>query len=254
MFINIENKKLKVRYYAEELKFPKSIKEEIDRKWDEIIKENPSLWNGNVACVSEIKIDENNIEVICKKSTYAHYLYQERVGLPKEYECRNISAGSLLETSDGYFVLCELDDNTSFPRVLQIPGGNIDKKDIENNEINCLKTIIRETKEEVNIDLDDTNIVKEYKINGLYNADDEKQPGLQVFAIVKLNMNKAEMENHFKNYYEWLLNNKGELEIKKLHFLHKNNCLEEFEKLNNPKRAYIKPLLEHNIITYEESL
>lgn len=246
MFINIENKKLLVRYYSEELNLPNSIKEEIDKNWDEFIKENPSLWNGNIACVSQIKIDDNHVEIICKKSTYAHYLYQERVGLPKEYECRNISAGSLLETNDGYFVLCELDDNTSFPKVLQIPGGNIDKKDMENNEINCLKTIIRETKEEVNINLDDKNIVKEYKINGLYDADEEAQPGVRVFAIVKLNINRDEMEKHFEKYYEWLIHNDGELEIKKLHFLHKNNSLEEFEKLNNPKRSYLKLLLENN--------
>ena len=254
MFINIEDKELIVKYLDEYIKLPNEIQKKIDLEWERIIEDNPTLWDGNISCVYDVKINCNHIEVMCMKSKYSHYLYQERIGLPKEYECRNISAGSLLETSDGYFILCELDSNTSYPTVLQIPGGNIDKKDINNGEIDCLKTIIRETKEEVNIDLNDKSFVKEYKINGFYNADDGIQPGTQVFAIVKLNMNKAEMENHFKNYYEWLLNNKGELEIKKLHFLHKNNCLEEFENLNNPKRAYIRPLLEHNIITYEESL
>ena len=246
MFLNIENKKLIVKYYDEYIDLPEQIQSKIDNKWNEILKENPTLWDGDIACVYNVKVDGNNIEVICKKSKYSHYLYQERVGLPKEYECRNFTAGSLLETNDGYFILCELDDNTSFPGVLQIPGGNIDKKDVENNEINCLKTIARETIEEVHIDLNDKKVVKEYKLNGFYNADDGIQPGVQVFAVVRLNMNRNEMEKHFKDYYEWLLQNNGELEIKKLHFLSKNNCLKEFEKLNNPKRSYLKLLLEHN--------
>lgn len=158
----------------------------------------------------------------------------------------------MLETNDGFFVLCELDDKTSFPKVLQIPGGNIDKKDINNGEIDCLKTIIRETKEEVNIDLNNKSVVQEYKINGFYNADEGVQPGTQVFALVKLNINKEEMEKHFENYYKWLLDNNGELEIKKIHFLHKNNCLEELEKLNNPKRSYLKPLLQYNSINHSK--
>lgn len=246
MFLNIENKKIIVKFWDEYIDLPQQIQSKIDSKWNNILKENPTLWDGDIACVSNIKIQANSIEVLCKKSKYSHYIYQERVGLPKEYECRNISAGALLETSDGYFVLGELDINTSYPTVLQVPGGNIDKKDIDNGKIDCLKTIIRETKEEVNIDLNDREMVKSYKINGFYNADEEDQPGVQVFAIAKLNMNRDEMEKHFKNYYEWLLKNNGELEIRKLHFLNKNNCLEELEKLNNPKRKYLKSLLEYN--------
>ena len=110
MFTNIENKNLIVKYYGESIIFPKEILEKINAKWEEIIQENSSLWNGEIWCVSKIETSNNNIELLCKKSKYSHYLYGERIGLPKEYECRNISAGSLLETKDGYFVICELTD------------------------------------------------------------------------------------------------------------------------------------------------
>ncbi len=247
MFLNIENKKLEVKYSDEYIKLPKEIQSKIGSNWNEIIEENPTLWNGDIACVKSVKIEDNNIEILCQKSTYSHYLYQERVGLSKEYECRNISAGSLLETSDDYFVVCELDMNTSYPTVLQVPGGNIDKKDINDGHIDCLKTLIRETKEEVNIDLNDKKKVKEYKINGFYNADEGIQPGVQIFAKAKLNMNRDELEKHFEQYYRYLKSNNGEIEIKKLHFLTKSNCIEELEKLGNPKRSYLKGLLEHNL-------
>ena len=247
MFIGIENKEIIINYQDEYISLPDEIQKKIDSKWSEIIKENPNLWDGDISCVYNVEIEENIIKVQCKKSKYSHYLYQERVGLPKEYECRNISAGSLMETSDGYFVLGELDKNTSYPTVLQVPGGNVDKKDIENDKVDCLKTIIRETKEEVNIDFNDKKLVKSYRLVGFYHADEGIQPGVQVFAKVELNLSKSEMNNYFKNYYNWLLKNNGELEIKRLHFLHRNTCLEEFDRLNNPKRFYLRPLLEYNI-------
>ena len=247
MFINVEDKKIIVRYYGENLVLPNHISEKVNAKWEEIRKENPSLWNGEIQCVSKIKINNDSIELICKKSTYAHYLYGERIGLPKEYECRNISAGVLLETKDGYFTICELDDNTSYPGVLQVPGGNIDKKDIFEYEINYLKTIIRETIEEINIDLNDKKIVKAYKVSGFYNADEGLQPGVQIFAIAKLNILKDELEEHFKKYYKYLKENNGEIEIKKLHFLNKGKCIEELEKKKKKKRTYLKGLLENSI-------
>lgn len=247
MFINIENKNVSVKFINEYIKFTKEIQDKIDAKWKNIILENPMLWDGDISCVYDVEIGEKSINIFCKKSKYSHYLYQERIGLPKEYECRNISAGSLIETTDNYFVICELDKNTSFPGVLQVPGGNIDKKDINGDRIDYLKTIIRETMEEINIDLNDKKIVKDYKTNLLFNADEGIQPGTQIFAKVNLNLNKKELEKYFKDYYESLLQNNGELEIGKLHFLHKNNCLEELEKLNNPKRPYLKGLLENNL-------
>lgn len=57
-----------------------------------------------------------------KKSDYAHYLYGERIGYQKEYECKNLSAGCLLETIDGYYIVGKLDENTSNPTILQVTG------------------------------------------------------------------------------------------------------------------------------------
>ena len=82
---------------------------------------------------------------------------------------------------------------------------------------------------------------------GFYLADEGVKPSVQFFAKAKLNLSKDEMNKHFEDYYNWLLRNNGELEIKRLHFLHKNTCLEELDKLNNQKKSYLRPLLEFNI-------
>lgn len=244
MFINLEEKDLTIKYYNEYLNLPKEIQTKIDMKWKEVKKDNPMLWDGDIFCVQDIRNTDKGIKIICKKSKYSHYLYQERVGLPQEYECRNISAGTLIETSDEYFVIGELAQKTSFPGVLQVPGGNIDNKDIKNGEIILLNTIIRETKEEIDIDLNDKNMVTKYKVIFFYNADEGIQPGLQVFATAKLTINRIDMENHFNKYYKMLEQTGREIELKKLHFLNKHKCIDEIEQLNNPKRNYLKPLLE----------
>ena len=80
------------------------------------------------------KLDKS-VEIICKKSDYAHYLYGERIGLPEEHCCTNLSAGSLLETKDNYYVVGELDLKASYPGVLQVTGGNIDKEDTEEKAV-----------------------------------------------------------------------------------------------------------------------
>ena len=68
------------------------------------------------------------------------YMEKELV-VKKEYECKNLSAGCLLETIDGYYIVGELDENTSYPTMLQVTGGGIDQKDIFGENIDVEKTI-----------------------------------------------------------------------------------------------------------------
>ena len=129
-----------------------------------------NIWNGEVFCISKCNIKDEEVHINCKKSDYAHYLYGERVGLPKEYECRNLSAGCLIETMDGYYVIWELDDSTSYPGMLQTTGGGIDKQDIIGEKIYVEKTILREAKEELNINLNNS------KISYMYISEENEQP------------------------------------------------------------------------------
>lgn len=50
----------------------------------------------------------------------------------------------MLETIDGYYVVGELDENTSYPTMLQVTGGGIDLKDIYDENIDVDNTIKRE--------------------------------------------------------------------------------------------------------------
>ena len=244
MIYKIDDKIMQVTLKEETIQLPMDLKEEINKNFENMKKAGANVWNGEVLCVSECNIEDDKVEIICKKSDYAHYLYGERIGCPKEYECKNLSAGCLLETVDGYYIVGELDDNTSYPTMLQVTGGGIDKKDIVGEKINVEETIVREAKEELNIDLNDENNIIYNKISYIYITEANEQPGVQLFSKAKTRMTAKEIQNHFKNYYNYLKENNLEIEFKKLHFLKKENAIEELKKLNNPRRSYLNPLLE----------
>ena len=60
-------------------------------------------------------------------------------------------------------------------------------------------------------------------------------------------MTAKEMDNYFNNYYNYLKKNSLEIEFKKLHFLKKENAIEELMRLNNPKRNYLEPLIQMDL-------
>lgn len=243
MIYNIENKNVKVILKDEIIELPEELKEKIRENFENILKTGVNVWDGEVLCVSDCNLKENEVEIICKKSSYSHYLYGERIGCQKEYECKNLSAGCLIETIDGYYVVGELDDTTSYPGMLQTTGGGVDKKDIKNGSIDIEQTIKREAIEELNINLDDKNIVLDNKLSYIYISEENEQPGIQVFSKAKVKMTANEMENYFNEYYKYLKENNLELEFKKLFFVKIENATEELSKLKNKRRNYLLPLV-----------
>ena len=235
---------MKAELRDETIKLPQDLRKKIDINFEKMRSTGANIWNGEVMCVSDVNISDKQVEIICKKTDYAHYLYGERVGCSKEYECRNLSAGCLLETSDGYYVVGELDDSTSYPGMLQVTGGGVDKKDITEGQIDILQTIKRETKEEMNIDLDDNMLVQESGICYIYISGEGEQPGVELFVKAKIKFTAREMQEYFEKYYKYLQENGLELEFKTLHYFSKKHPGEDLEKLNNPRRYYLKSLMQ----------
>jgi len=241
MISKINNKEIKILYEDANINLPEEILNKIKENWKKIEQEKSNVWNGKVTCISEFIENDTKIEIRCKNSDYAHYLYDERIGLPQEYRCTNLSAGCILKTLDNYLIVGELDELTSYPTMLQIPGGNVDKNDIDGNNVNIIKTINRETLEEVNIDLENKELVSNYKISYIYKPDVGESQGVQILAVANLNMTKEEMEKYYKEYYKYLSDNVLEKEFKTIHFL---NSVEQLEKMSNPKRPYLLPLIK----------
>lgn len=243
MLKNIEGTTIKIKFKDEILELPKDIKEQISIFWKQSKKDNPSLFNGELICVSGYKEVNSLIEITCKRTLYSHHLYDERVGLPKGYGCHNLVVGCLLETSDNYYVIGEMASNTSVPNCLQIPGGNVDNTDIKEERVDIFNALIRECKEEVNINLEDKNMIESFKLKYI-SIPNEKSNAYLIIAKSKLRMTKKEMIEYYKEYLTYLKDNNLEIEFSNLHFINKKKTKEELNKLKNPKRSYLEELLE----------
>lgn len=234
------SKTIIIKYEERETKLSNELKEKIEKFWKKAVEENSNLYNGPDYTIEKIEEDENEIKMIATKTNYAHYLYDERIGIKeKEYKCNVPWGGIILETKDNYLVLGEMDKTTSVPYFLQIPGGGIDKKDIYEGIININQTIKRELKEEINLNLEDID----YKIKYI-EVPDKARHAYGFIAIGKLVKTKEELQKHFEEYKKFLIQNNLEIEFNKLVFLDKNNAIKEFDRLENPKRPYLSNLIK----------
>ena len=65
--------------------------------------------------MSVTKFEElpDKIKLSIQKTNYAHYLFDERVGIEKQYSCYNLYSAILLETKDKYYIIGEMSEITS---------------------------------------------------------------------------------------------------------------------------------------------
>ena len=145
-------KQVKTKTIHKRMNLPQSLRDKIDEFWKKQVKVNPNLFNGEVWNVTKMEENKDNILLTIEKTDYAHYLYDERHGIEEKYACHNLAGGTYIVTKDGYAVVGELDDTTSYPRMMQVSGGGIDEKyDIVNGEFDLIKTAKRELKEELGL-------------------------------------------------------------------------------------------------------
>lgn len=237
------NKKIEAIKSDKELQLPEDLRKEIEKFWEEQVKLNPHLFNGQVWSVVKFEELPDKLRLTIQKTNYAHYLYDERVGIKGKYGCYNLNCGILLETKDGYYIIGEMNETTSYPKGLQISGGNLDQNDIKpDGEVDIVNNIARELKEELNIDLFDKNLVEEYKMQYMEIPEGKRHSYAPMMKGI-LSITAKQMEEQYREYKE-ILEQKGEdVEFAKLHFIKKEKALETLESLNNPKRPYLESLI-----------
>lgn len=238
------NKKIEVEKIEESLQLPEDLKIKIANFWKKQVEENPHLFNGEVWSVTRFEEMPDKIKIGIQKTNYAHYLFDERVGIEGQYACYNLNCGILLETKDGYYIVGEMNETTSYPKGLQISGGNLDQNDIkEDGKVDIINNVARELKEELNIDLFDKTVIQEYKMQYMENPQGRRHSYAPMMKG-NLSITAKQMEEQYNQYKKALEQTGDDVEFERLHFIKKENALETLKSLNNPKRPYLEDLID----------
>lgn len=237
------DKELEIIKGEKNVELPKDILGKIESFWQKQFEVNPHLFNGEVWSVTNFEELEDKFRLTVQKTNYAHYLYDERVGLEENFACYNLNGGILLETIDKKYILGEMNETTSYPKGLQIPGGNLDQNDIKKDgTVDLIGNIARELQEELNLDLFDKSIILFYKMQYMELPEGRRHSYAPMLKGM-LMMTEEEMEQYYKKYKEYLKESNQEVEFVKLHFIDKENVVTELDGLDNPKRPYLRDLL-----------
>lgn len=237
------NKKIEVVKIEKTLKLPENLKNQIEDFWEKQIEENPHLFNGEVWSVTKFEELPDKIKIGIQRTNYAHYLFDERIGIEGQYACYNLNCGILLETKDGYYIVGEMAETTSYPKVLQISGGNLDQNDIkQDGEVDIINNVARELKEELNIDLFDKSIVQEYKMRYMEIPQGKRHSYAPMMKGI-LTITAKQIQQQYSDYKKTLEQNGKDIEFERLHFIKKESALEDLKSLTNPKRPYLEDLI-----------
>ena len=224
----------------QEISLPEKIKSNINKLWASKLATNSHLFNGPIYSIGEIVSNNDYIDFNMYRSSYAHYLHSKSKDFIGDHICRSIAVSALLLTADNFYCLGMMSEHTSYPNVIQCPGGAIDKVDIKGNVFDTWATVYREVQEEIGLDLEDRilNSTKESK----YLITRKNLSYIGIGYVIELSINKNQLENIFLLHNE---NSKGINELQKLLFVRKDkeSVLNFIEEKNIRKIDYLENLL-----------
>ncbi|TQR12821.1 hypothetical protein [Psychrobacillus soli] len=142
--------KVTVKYDPESYDLPVSIKKQHEKYWDNQIKINPHLRNGEVFTITQINNTPKELQVTVAKTDYKHYLYtirHEGCAFP----CKVIFTCVAVITIDNYIAFGKMNEHTSTPGRMQFTGGGLDETDLDGFIFNLEKSIGKELEEEMGL-------------------------------------------------------------------------------------------------------
>ena len=231
-----------ILYKNEDVILPEFVKNKIKENWNEYGKK---FTNGNIFFINDYNVDNKNKKVLLDvcNSKYDHYLYTRLKKDFDEYSCVNLWSGAVLESSDGKLILGRMSSETVCEGELHVSGGSTDRKDLVNNKIDYHKTMTRELYEEMGIDIDDKNIVKDYYLKYLkIPSIIEVELSFGVIFKIDLNISFEEFKEKFDKYTEYLKENKLEVEFTDVYGIDKNE-----KSIKEAEEKYLNKIPKYTI-------
>src|SRR6266540_608045 len=152
-------KSVNIRVSGNKVVLPEPLPQKIDQHWQQLVKDNPRLHNGESFTVVRVDEADDKMDIELAETDYAHYLYSHQVGGLGEFTVRIIHSATLVITSDNKMIFGAMGRHTSRPGIIQCCGGGIDHNDITDGVVDIEHNTVKELAEELGLDAYDKDIV-----------------------------------------------------------------------------------------------
>lgn len=233
--------KVTITYDPTPLELPLSIREQHEIFWDDQIKLNPHLRNGEVFTITEIKKTTEKLQVTVVKTDYKHYLYtirQEACAFP----CKVIFTCVAVITNDNHIAFGRMNEYTSSPGRLQFTGGGLDESDLDGLVFGLEKSIGKELGEEMGLRID-SPYTKSFSPKFVKN-----KGTFDFWAIMfelKVDYSAEQLHTLFEKHNQSLMEKGEQPEFDEFLFvpLNKKSVDVFFQNNPSPKEDYLEPVL-----------
>jgi 8-oxo-dGTP pyrophosphatase MutT (NUDIX family) len=194
---------VKITVSEDNMYLPLSLQESINSYWESLIENGKTFHRGDIFSIKDIKETKNELIVTLHKTDFAHFIYAKHCNIHEKYKCSTIVANGLILTKDNYYILGQMNKQTANPGLVQFIAGGIDGNDIKGDKVDIFGSLIRETKEEIGIDLNDRSLV--LKVEPRYIV---HWRSVALVYLIQLDIDSSEFRTRYQQF-EILLNGQG---------------------------------------------
>lgn len=200
--------------------------ENIKQYWNEFVRNNKEVYNGNIYHVTSITKQKNSTIFELAKTKFEDAVYSKK---HSDLKIKNLFVATYFITADGYY--CIIKNNRD---IFNLIGGIADENDFENGTFNPKKCLYREVKEELGIDIQEKINLKYLKVPSEQEDNISYYPVGIIYETI-LNITSNELQEQFNKNKDII-----DGEIKEIVILKDFNILKQYDK----KASYLIELFE----------
>ncbi|HTO61195.1 MAG TPA: NUDIX hydrolase [Bradyrhizobium sp.] len=148
---------LELRYEPRPWPFAEARRAEISAHFAEKQREKPAIWNGRVLLARDPVLDHAQLSARYFDADFASFLAWRDWGFPDKEVFNGFGMGAL-RSSDGAFVLGEMNQHTANAGRIYFPAGTPEPGDIRDGAVDLAGSVLREMEEETGLRPDDYSI------------------------------------------------------------------------------------------------
>ncbi|WP_342540406.1 hypothetical protein MHI39_24155 [Heyndrickxia sp. FSL K6-6286] len=197
--INKIPNEVKITISDKPMYLPVALQESINSYWEFLTEKGKMFYRGELFSIKEMKETGTELLVTLQRTDYAHFLFSKYCKIPNNFKCRVIVANGLILTKDNFFILGEMNNQTSTPGRIQFIAGGIDDNDIIGNTVDIFSSLIREAKEEIGLDLNNQKLVQ--KVEPRYIV---HWGNIALVYLIQLNIDSVDFLTQYKQFEKCL--------------------------------------------------